>query len=324
MNKHTCRLVTGIDMRCILLLTMIFVSTLATMAQERAMVSRSLLHNTVRLQTQKPMGQTCVGTGFFYSFRDQKREGEIPVIVTCKHVIEGSVKCRLFLALGSTNSSVRTQNHFFVDLPYFEESWIRHPDPSVDLAVMPLAPIIRLLRSCGKEIDVVPLTPDLLPNEADMTECGVFQEVKFIGYPIGIWDEKNNLPIVRRGMTATDPSVDYNGKPEFLIDAAVYPGSSGSPVFVAYDGMGVFAGRLTSGPRVLLLGVLYGVHQFSAEGKINIVTIPTAFDAKTMSLIPANLGIVTKASRLQEFMSVFDKIAQMQEKMKNKGTPKKP
>jgi len=312
-------------MRCIILLTVIFVSPLATMAEELVMASRSLLHNTVRLVTQKPMAQTCVGTGFFYTFHDQKKGRDIPVIVTCRHVIEGSVRCRLFLALGSTNSSARTQNHFFVDLPEFQESWIRHPDSSVDLAVMPLAPIIRLLRSQGKELDVMSITPEQLPSEDDMKGCGVFQEVKFIGYPIGMWDEKNNLPIVRRGMTATDPSVDYNGKPEFLIDAAVYPGSSGSPVFVAYDGMGVFAGKLTAGPRVLLLGVLYGVHQFSAEGTINIVTIPTAFDAKTRSLIPANLGIVTKASRLQEFMSVFDKIAQMQEKMmKNPGGPMKP
>lgn len=51
-----------------------------------------------------------------------------------------------------------------------------------------------------------------------------------VGYPDGIWDEFNNQPIVRRGITATHPKNDFNGKGEFLIDAVCFPGSSGSPV----------------------------------------------------------------------------------------------
>ena len=40
------------------------------------------------------------------------------------------------------------------------------------------------------------------------------------------------MPILRRGTTATPIALNFEGRPEFLIDAAVYPGSSGSPVFV--------------------------------------------------------------------------------------------
>jgi hypothetical protein len=36
----------------------------------------------------------------------------------------------------------------------------------------------------------------------------------------------------RRGMTATPPQLDYCGRPTFLIDASVFGGSSGSPVFL--------------------------------------------------------------------------------------------
>ncbi len=43
-----------------------------------------------------------------------------------------------------------------------------------------------------------------------------------IGYPNGIWDEANNMPIIRRGITATHPNFNYNGKPEFMIDAACF------------------------------------------------------------------------------------------------------
>jgi len=53
-----------------------------------------------------------------------------------------------------------------------------------------------------------------------------------VGYPVGIWDSANNMPVIRRGITATHPGKDYEGKSEFMIDAACFPGSSGSPVFL--------------------------------------------------------------------------------------------
>ena len=60
-----------------------------------------------------------------------------------------------------------------------------------------------------------------------------------IGYPIGLIDEYNNKPIVRKGITATTYNIDYNGKKEFLIDIACFPGSSGSPIFIRRDGLGI-------------------------------------------------------------------------------------
>lgn len=59
------------------------------------------------------------------------------------------------------------------------------------------------------------------------------ESVEFIGYPEGLYDSVNCLPIARRGMMATLGYIDYEGKPEFLIDATVLTGSSGSPVFMA-------------------------------------------------------------------------------------------
>ncbi len=153
----------------------------------------------------------------------------------------------------------------------------------------------------------------LIPTETELPKYGVFQEVKFIGYPIGIWDEKNNLPVARRGMTATDPAVDYNGRAEFLVDAAVFPGSSGSPVYIANEGMNFFDGGLYAGSRIRFLGILYALYQYTSEGRIEIVTIPTAFDAKVKTQIPANLGLVIKAERLNAFKGVFEQLVKTQE-----------
>ena len=56
------------------------------------------------------------------------------------------------------------------------------------------------------------------------------EDVLMIGYPNGLWDTTHNMPIIRRGTIATDIKLDYNEKKEFVIDAACFPGSSGSPV----------------------------------------------------------------------------------------------
>jgi hypothetical protein len=204
-----------------------------------------------------------------------------------------------------SNSLARSQDNFPLILPQFEQIWIQHPDTNVDLVVMPLAPIFRTLEAQGKTVDFVPMGEDLIPSQAELSKSGVFQEVKFIGYPIGIWDEKNNLPVIRRGMTATDPTIDYNGRGEFLIDAAVFPGSSGSPVYIAEEGGRVIitdGGAATfGGLQFKFLGILYAVKEYDSEGKVNIVTIPTAFDVKIKTGIPANLGLVIKANRLADF-----------------------
>lgn len=283
------------------------------------MMSRTLLRNTVRIEVVKSDGTVNVGTGFFYAFEDKNRTSSIPVIVTCWHVVSDGATGALFFALASTNWPARTQDHFTIALPQFDKYWIRHPDTNVDLAVMPLAPLIRLLKEQGKFLDVAPIGESLIPSDEELPKYGVFQEVKFIGYPIGIWDEKNNLPVVRRGMTATDPVIDYNGRTEFLVDAAVFPGSSGSPVFIANEGLNFFDGGLYSGSRVSFLGIMYGVYQYTSEGKAEIITIPTAFDIKTKTAIPANLGIVVKAKRLADFKGVFDQIERTLQEMTKKA-----
>lgn len=70
------------------------------------------------------------------------------------------------------------------------------------------------------------------------------RDVVFVGYPLGYFDETNNVPILRAGRIASIPKIDFVGQPQFLIDAQVYPGSSGSPVFVPWGGQYFFVGML--------------------------------------------------------------------------------
>lgn len=123
-----------------------------------------------------------------------------------------------------------------------------------------------------------------------------------VGYPNGIWDQKHNMPVLRRGITATHPNLDWNGRPEFLIDAACFPGSSGSPVFLFnMGGYSTKSGGMVIGTgRIKLLGVLYAGPQHTVTGEIKIVPVPTADRPIAVSSIPNNLGMIIKANKLNE------------------------
>lgn len=76
----------------------------------------------------------------------------------------------------------------------------------------------------------------MIPNEEQIKQMDAIEPITFIGYPNGIWDSTNLLPVARRGTTASPIEVDFEGSPRFLIDASVFGGSSGSPVFILNQG----------------------------------------------------------------------------------------
>lgn len=65
----------------------------------------------------------------------------------------------------------------------------------------------------------IALTKELIPNFEQLSNLRAIEDITMIGYPTGLWDRVNNLPIVRKGITATHPNINYNGIEEILIDA---------------------------------------------------------------------------------------------------------
>jgi hypothetical protein len=146
----------------------------------------------------------------------------------------------------------------------------------------------------------------LIPEPAEWANFLALEEVVMVGYPNGLWDSVNNMPIFRRGITATHLGLDYDGKAEFLIDAACFPGSSGSPVILYNEGAYRGEGDVINfGRRLRLLGILRAGPLHTAEGDIVIMNVPTS--PRPVALTPQmiNLGIVIKASRLLEFEPVI-------------------
>ena len=127
-----------------------------------------------------------------------------------------------------------------------------------------------------------------------------------IGYPIGLSDQYNHKPIVRRGITASHPRKNYQGKKETLLDMACFPGSSGSPVFILNQGSFTTPTGISIGNRIYLLGILYGGPQYDATGVLQFANLPNM--PVPVTSIPANLGVMIKSERLLEFENIIKAI----------------
>jgi len=85
---------------------------------------------------------------------------------------------------------------------------------------------------------------------------------------------------------------------------ACFPGSSGSPVILLNEGSfldHIRGGMVLGGSRLLLLGILYAGPQFTAEGDIVTIDIPTRAERAARIPVPMNLGMVIRSDRLLDF-----------------------
>ncbi len=270
-------------------------------------VSEQLAYSTVRIECEALNGQLSSGSGYFFKFKnDAQTNQNIPVVITNKHVIDGSKKGKLIFTVGVNGKPLDTQ-HFELYIDNFETFWRKHPDSDVDLCAMPIAPFLKAAAAQGKNLFYIPLDLSLIPNDDKLSTLSGLEEIIMVGYPNGIWDSVNNKPIYRKGVTATHPCFDYNGKQEFMIDAACFPGSSGSPVFILNEGgyRDKNGNTYLGATRLLFMGTLYAGPQHTATGEVRIVNVPTAQKPIAISSIPNNLGLVIKSSRVYELEALF-------------------
>lgn len=283
-----------------------------------ASVADQLVHTTVRIETKTSKGGGS-GTGFFFRFcRDQN--SATPVIVSNKHVIDGSESGLFYITLCKPGTQEpNLGKHVAVPIANFESYWVKHPDPEVDLAVFPIAPVLRFLQAQGNEPYTMSFEMSLVADASFMSSVSAVEDIVMIGYPTGLWDAVHNLPIVRRGITATPAYVDFDGKPHFMIDCACFPGSSGSPVMLYNVGMhSDKQGNINLGStRVKLLGILFAGPQFTAQGEIKVLPVPTSAQSVALSLIPTNLGFCVKAEQLNWFEEHFQGLAAAERALQN-------
>lgn len=270
-------------------------------------IMEQLCFSTTRIETKDADGNSYSGTGFYFSYKlDDRRI--MPFIVTNKHVVRGMTTGMFQLTKADTNGNPIHKEHFQIQIDQFEQGWLFHPDNNVDLCVFPLAQITILAQLQGISLFYRTLDESLIPNLETIKTLDAVEDIIMIGYPNGLWDSVNNMPLIRKGITSTDIKLDYEGRKEFLIDAACFPGSSGSPVLICdVGGYRDKQGNLNWGcSRVLLLGVLYAGPQLTVTGDIKVVTIPNVRQkALAVSHIPNNLGYIIKSERIMDFVPII-------------------
>ena len=264
-----------------------------------------LIRTTIRIEVKTKDG-IATGTGFFYQFEID--EAKIPVIVTNKHVIKDGVEGILIFSVADNEGNIIEAKKHYLTITEFEKAWILYPDNNIDLCIMPIAQILE--ENLKQNINLVcnVLRKEDIINDKEIKDLSKLEDVTIIGYPDGIWDSYNNLPILRRGITATPICYDFENTPKFLIDAAIYGGSSGSPVFIFNQGSYSINNALYAGSRMKLVGIVYAVAQHMITGEMKIIDIPTVNKPISIIQIPNNLGVVIKANQLFAFEEIIANI----------------
>ena len=192
-----------------------------------------------------------------------------------------------------------------VKVKFESKDWIHHPDRNIDLSVLPLLPRFGDLNIDMQKEMFLKFFNRSIPDQDTWEMFSPMEDIVMIDFPNGFYDERNNAPVVRKGVTATHPKLNYKDNEAFWIDVTIYPGMSGSPVFVAVYGLKFYkTGGQSHGAKTYFLGVLSAMARYSKyKPGIEVGFIPSSEDSpgRDILIVISSLGYVIKATRLKDF-----------------------
>lgn len=278
-------------------------------------LSEKLLFGTIKIETTIAPGVTSSGTGFIFLISDDENPKKELYIVTNKHVVKNPISGTLKFILEDDKGRPDYQNAVNYNLDKFESQWFGHgniiedeiTDTTIDVAIMPFAPIYHsIYKQTGKNIYFGYTRLKNIPTQKDIDEIiDAMENIVFIGYPDGLIDEFNNTPIVRKGITATPYALDFNGQKKFLVDASVFGGSSGSPVYILQETIYRKKGSniATLADKFFFIGIVARVYQKHEFNEIHDVPVDTKKIAHNKQMI--DLGIVFKPETILETIEQY-------------------
>lgn len=272
---------------------------------EISTISEQLLFSTVLVRGfeasntnfDKPNSR---GTAFVFKYQFNGKSSIF--LVTNKHVVKGMQKVLLTFTQARDGKPLMG-TPYTLPIDNVEQWWYGHPDDDIDVAVAPFSSVLRTVEEeAGVDIFYCSIDSPLIPTEDTLKTLDAFEDIIFIGYPNGLWDHVNLLPIIRRGITATPIAVDFIGKKQFLIDASVFPGSSGSPVFLFNRGSfpDKSDGSLILGDRLIFLGLISSTYPRHEINDVEFRFFPTVIKPVVESHQMIDLGVVFKSQTIVE------------------------
>lgn len=252
-----------------------------------------IFHATVRVVTSdSATGANSIGTGFLFQTLIHNGTKKALFLISNKHVLNNNLhEIALAFNKRDANGEVHLGNTLTLAEKNFQKACVNHPNPDVDLCC------IEITEATNPKFGLFLkfLSDSQLYDESNMV-LHPGKEVFFIGYPDNRFDTVHNLPILRRGYIASRPDIDFNGEPQFVVDAPVFPGSSGSPVFAE------------SSNYFKLIGVITATMIKNEQLRTIQVAQPVATTLGVQQAI--GLGIVIKTKALTELLDVAKKQAE--------------
>lgn len=136
-----------------------------------------------------------------------------------------------------------------------------HSDPDIDVAAIRVQDLItdRIAKKDAQYLQYYAVSRENFAGENNI-DVQASDDVIVVGYPRGFYDEVNLFPIVKAGIVASRWGAHFSGKPYFLIDAKLFPGSSGSIVVSKPIDIVVRGGQLlhSSEKQFAFLGIYSG------------------------------------------------------------------
>jgi len=248
-----------------------------------------VFHGISTLLLTEFQGKQTLGSGFFYeelASKDTAKEEKEKYywravneiwIVTNRHVLLPKVAGKEIVPDSITFHIRKIVDDKIVWEPIileateYKKRLKLHTDSTVDIAVLR---VLDLLTECMRAeknlMSWSAVSEENSPGNNNIS-VEVADDVVIIGYPKGFYDEKNVFPIVKSGIIASRWGTNFNGMPAFLIDAKLFPGSSGSIVITKPIDTVVVDGRLLTAKekQFAFLGV-YSGEPFLQQEPINL------------------------------------------------------
>lgn len=189
------------------------------------------------------------GTGFLYQKLGEAKEREDGKwrtieemwLVTNRHIILPEInETEVFPDVVIFYQRKQIENkilwdEFILDKYQLQERLLVHQNSEIDIALIRVYDLLKERVTKTENSENTRFIFPLAVSQKDFPENRHFEvevgdDILVIGYPQSFYDETNKFPIVKSGIIASRWGAFFNGSPYFLIDAKLFPGSSGSLV----------------------------------------------------------------------------------------------
>lgn len=151
--------------------------------------STQLLFTTVPIVGITTEGTGVSGTGFFFSY-DLEDGRNVPLLITNHHVLKDVIQGRFVINLAEGDAPSRETISVNFDKSFIEGKKLGE----LDLVAMPVAPVLSMLEQNGKRPFYRSIDSGLIPKKSVLDNLAALEQITFIGYPSGLYDDYNKTP----------------------------------------------------------------------------------------------------------------------------------